>query len=70
MHRYEIVIWWSEEDECYVAEAPELPGCMAHGETDAEALENIHQAMALWLESAREDGAPVPKPRGRRLMYA
>jgi len=70
MHRYEIVIWWSEEDGCFIAEAPELPGCMAHGETDAEALENIHQAMELWLESAREDGAPIPEPQGRKLMYA
>ncbi len=70
MHRYEIVIYWSEEDGCFVAEAPELPGCMAHGATDAEALENIHQAMELWLESARADGAPVPEPRGRKLMYA
>lgn len=70
MHRYEIIIYWSEQDESYIAEAPELPGCMAHGASDEEALRNIHSAMRLWLDSAREDGAPIPEPQGRRLMYA
>jgi len=70
MHRYEIIIYWSKEDDAFIAEAPELPGCMAHGANDSEALENIHQAMALWLSSAREDGVAVPEPRERRLMYA
>jgi len=70
MRRYEIIIYWSKEDDAYIAEAPELPGCMAHGTSDSEALDNIHQAMALWLSSAREDGVAVPEPRERRLMYA
>jgi len=70
MHRYEIIIYWSKEDDAYIAEVPELPGCMAHGSSDSEALENIHQAMELWLASAREDGASIPKPNERRLMYA
>jgi len=70
MHRYEIIIYWSKEDAAYVAEVPELPGCMAHGSSDAEAFNNIHQAMELWLSTAREDGAIIPTPRERRLMYA
>jgi len=70
MHKYEIIIYWSKEDDAYVAEAPELPGCMAHGKTDKDALDHIHQAMELWLSTAREDGAAIPTPRERRLMYA
>ncbi len=70
MHRYEIIIYWSKEDDAYIAEAPELPGCMAHGVSDGEELDNIHQAMELWLASAQEDGVAIPKPCERRLMYA
>jgi len=70
MHRYEIIIYWSKEDAAYIAEAPELPGCMAHGASDGDALDNIHQAMDLWLSTAREDGAAIPTPREQRLMYA
>jgi len=70
MHRYEIIIYWSKEDDAYIAEVPELPGCMAHGASDREALSHIHQAMELWLSTAREDGVTVPEPRERRLMYA
>ncbi|MDQ6951767.1 MAG: type II toxin-antitoxin system HicB family antitoxin [Mariprofundales bacterium] len=70
MHRYEIIIHWSEADGIWIAEAPELLGCMAHGASDAEALSNIHVAMALWLDSAAEDGVPIPQPCGHRLMYA
>ncbi len=67
MHKYETVIYWSKEDDAYIAEVPELPGCMAHGANDKEVLDNIHQAMTLWLASAREGGVAVPKSRGRRL---
>jgi predicted RNase H-like HicB family nuclease len=70
MHRYETIIYWSNEDQLFVADVPELPGCMAHGDTPREALAQAHEAMALWIETATEFGDPVPQPRGRRLMYA
>jgi predicted RNase H-like HicB family nuclease len=67
---YEIILYWSAEDRVFVAEAPELPGCMAHGDTQEAALANIKQAMQLWIDTAQEFGDPVPEPKGRRLMYA
>ena len=67
MLRYEITIAWSDEDELYIAEAPELPGCMAHGETYMEAVESIQEAMELWLEVAREFKDRVPEPKGWSL---
>jgi predicted RNase H-like HicB family nuclease len=70
MHKYEVIIYWSQEDAAFIAEVPELPGCMAHGSTQMEALENVDQAIELWLDTAREFGDPIPKPKGRRLMYA
>ena len=70
MHKYEIIIYWSNEDGAYVAEAPELPGCAAHGGTQEAALQNINQAVDLWLETAREFGDPIPEPKGERLMLA
>lgn len=69
MDRYEIILYWSAEDAAFIAEVPELPGCMAHGATQEEALANIKEAMRLWVDTAREFGDPVPEPRGR-LMYA
>lgn len=62
-HQYEISIRWSDEDRAFVASAPELPGCMAHGSTRAAAQESIEQAIALWLDTAREHGDSVPEPR-------
>ena len=70
MDHYEIIIYWSAPDQAFIADVPELPGCMAHGVTHEEALSNAKQAMALWLEVARAEGQPVPSPRGHRLMYA
>ena len=70
MERYEIILYWSEEDTVFVAEVPELPGCMAHGDSQEAALSNVKEAMSLWLEVARERGKPVPEPKGGRLMYA
>jgi predicted RNase H-like HicB family nuclease len=67
---YEIILYWSAEDRVFVAEVPELPGCMAHGDTQEAALANIKQAMQLWIDTAREFGDPIPAPKGRRLMYA
>lgn len=70
MHRYEIILYWSNEDEAFVAEAPELPGCMAHGDDQQEALTNIQDAVQFWIDTAEELGRPVPQPKGERLMYA
>lgn len=69
MERYEIIMYWSKEDEAFIAEVPELPGCMAHGDTQEDALASIKEAMRLWLDTAREFGDSIPEPRGR-LMYA
>lgn len=69
-NRYEIIIFWSDEDAAFVADVPELPGCMAHGSSHAEALSNASQAIELWVETARELGRPIPQPKGRRLVYA
>jgi predicted RNase H-like HicB family nuclease len=70
MNKYEIIIYWSDEDAAFVAEVPELPGCAAHGGSHQEALRNAHEAVGLWIETAREFWDPVPEPRGRRLMLA
>jgi predicted RNase H-like HicB family nuclease len=70
MHRYEVIIYWSDEDQIFVAEIPELPGCMAHGDTQEAALVNAKDAIQLWIETAREFSDPVPEPKGRRLMLA
>jgi predicted RNase H-like HicB family nuclease len=70
MYRYEIIIHWSKEDNCFVAEAPELPGCMAHGATDDEALKNLREAITLWIETAKEFGDSVPAPMEKRLVFA
>lgn len=67
---YEIILYWSEEDGVFVAEVPELPGCMAHGKTQEVALANAKDAMRLWIETASEFGDAIPQPKGRRLMYA
>ncbi len=69
-NRYEIIIFWSDEDASFVADVPELPGCMAHGSSHAEALANAEEAVALWLDTARELGRPIPQAKGRRLLYA
>jgi len=70
MNKYEVIIYWSDEDQAFVAEVPELPGCAAHGATREAALANAEDAIQLWLDTAREYGDPIPEPKGRRLMYA
>ncbi len=70
MHKYEIIIYWSAEDELFVAEVPELPGCAAHGKTQDEALANTKQAIQLWIDTANEFGDPIPEPKGHRLIFA
>ena len=68
-YRYEIVIYWSEEDNAYIAEVPELSGCAADGMTYAEALANVDVIIQEWIETAKELGRAIPEPKGR-LMYA
>lgn len=70
MNKYEIIIYWSDDDGAFVAEVPELPGCMAHGDTREEALANANAAIQLWIDTAEEFGDKIPEPKGRRLMYA
>jgi predicted RNase H-like HicB family nuclease len=70
MYRYEIIIYWSAEDDAFVADVPELPGCMAHGDTYESALTNAQGAIGLWIDTAREFGDPIPEPKGRRLQLA
>jgi predicted RNase H-like HicB family nuclease len=67
--RYEIIIYWSEEDKAFVAQVPELPGCMADGSTHQEALTNVQRIIEEWIETATELGQPIPQPKGR-LLYA
>ena len=70
MYKYETIIYWSKEDQCFVVDVPELPGCMAHGTSPSEALSNAQEAIGLWLDTANEFGDPIPEPKGRRLAYA
>jgi predicted RNase H-like HicB family nuclease len=70
MPKYEIILYWSDEDQIFVAEVPELPGCMAHGKTQEMALTSAQKAIRLWIDTAREFGDPIPAPKGRRLMLA
>ncbi len=67
--RYEVVIYWSRDDEAFIAEVPELPGCAADGATYQEALANLELVSQEWMETARELGLTIPEPKGR-LMYA
>ena len=70
MDKYEVIIYWSAEDAAFVAEVPELAGCMAHGESRESALAQAESAIALWIKTAKEFGDPIPEPKGRRLVFA
>ena len=67
--KYEVIIYWSDEDEAFIAEVPELPGCAADGETYQDALANVEIIVKEWIETANELNRPIPKPKGR-LIYA
>ena len=67
--RYEIIIYWSDEDRAFIAEVPELPGCAADGSTYEAAVANVKTVITEWIEMAEQLGRPIPEPRGR-LMYA
>ena len=68
--RYEIILYWSAEDEAYIAEVPQLAGCIADGSTYNEALVNVEIVIDQWIETAKELGRPVPEPKGGRLNFA
>ena len=69
MHKYEIIIYWSNEDNSFIAEVPELPGCMADGKSYMEALKNAEVIIDEWIETAKSMGREIPIPKGR-LVYA
>lgn len=69
MYRYEVIVYWSDEDEAYIAEVPELPGCVADGVTYEETVRNIQVIIAEWIETAKASGREIPTPKGR-LLYA
>lgn len=69
MSRYEIIIYWSDEDSAFIAEVPELLGCMADGATHQQALTNVETVIDEWIETAKELDHPIPEPKGR-LIYA
>lgn len=68
--RYHINLFWSSEDDCWIADVPDLKPCSAHGDTPEEAIANIQNAIEGWLESASADGLPIPEPRYRPAIYA
>ncbi len=70
MNKYEVIIYWSDEDQAFVAEVPELRGCAAHGSTQEAALLSAQEAIRLWIDTAKEFGDPIPDPKGRRLIFA
>ena len=68
-HRYEVIIYWSKDDNAFIAEVPELAGCIADGASYEKALQNVHVIIDEWIETAKSLGRPIPTPRGK-LMYA
>ena len=69
MVKYEVIIYWSKEDKAFIAEVPELPGCMADGPTRRKALANVEVVIEEWIKAAKELGRPIPEPKGR-LVFA
>ncbi|HFC12447.1 MAG TPA: type II toxin-antitoxin system HicB family antitoxin [Anaerolineae bacterium] len=67
-YKYEVIIYWSEEDAAYICEVPELPGCMADGSTYSAALDNLEIVIDQWIETAQELGRAIPVPKGRLLF--
>lgn len=65
---FEMIIWSSHEDEVFVVDVPELPGCMAHGKTQHAAIKNAEAAIVFWIKTAKEDGLAIPEPKGRLLF--
>ncbi|MFB6306277.1 MAG: type II toxin-antitoxin system HicB family antitoxin [Flavobacteriales bacterium] len=69
-YKYEIILYWSEDDGCYIAEVPELPGCMADGASYKEAVSNAEVTIEEWIETARSLNRKIPEPKGGKLIYA
>ena len=69
MYNYEVSLYWSDIDNAFIAEVPELPGCMADGKTRLEAIQNVEVIISEWIEIAKEDGEEIPVPKGK-LIYA
>lgn len=69
-YKYEVIIYWSEVDNCYLAEVPELPGCISDGKTYNECLDNLEVIIDEWIETAKIIGRDIPKAKGRKLVYA
>ena len=69
MVKYEVIVYWSDEDQAFIAEVPELPGCAADGQTYQKALSNVQVIIREWIETAKEEGRLVPEPKGR-LVFA
>jgi len=67
--KYEIILYWSQDDDAYIAEVPELAGCMADGKTTLDAVKNVEKVIEEWIDTATELGRPIPEPKGR-LHYA
>ena len=70
IHRYQILVTWSPEDESFLAQVPDLPGCMAHGDTEVEVLDSARDAIKLYLDVLSEEGESVPEPREYHLLPA
>ncbi len=70
MDKYQLIIYWSEEDQVFIAEVPELLGCMAHGNTQEAALINVKEVIQLWINTAQEFGDSIPQPKRQRLIIA
>ncbi|MCX8092408.1 MAG: type II toxin-antitoxin system HicB family antitoxin [Verrucomicrobiae bacterium] len=68
MSKYEVIIYWSDEDNAFIAEVPELPGCAADGPTKEAALKNVETVIEEWIETAKALGRPIPQPKGRLLF--
>jgi predicted RNase H-like HicB family nuclease len=68
--KYEVIIYWSEDDHAFIAEVPELPGCMADGETYGKSLKNVQVIIKEWIHTAKEEGREIPRPKGRKLAFA
>ena len=68
MYKYEVILYWSADDECYIAAVPELTGCMADGETQEDALKNVQTVIAEWIETARELGRDIPEPKEKMVL--
>ncbi len=69
LNKYEVIIYWSKDDNCFIAEVPELPGCLADGETYTNAINNVQVIMKEWIDTAKSLGRNIPEPKGK-LMFA